>query len=226
MKLNSKRISLLILILVVICSILQYALCYWVGYFERSYIPIIIWRILGMVGFFLVFIQFFIWIFSLIRENHKLWITVILFSLLTFKWFEWFESKLPPPTNLIAYGLRDRILRDYSLDTLRHFALDFDRLPILPKNNVFPGKVYQNEDLANTGLKDKYPFIAWIKSNGHEGPEGINEEDGVVRIIWGGRPYWGFSVAINGAKINPSTGSNEKKFRVSDDIYLHVNEGD
>jgi hypothetical protein len=122
--------------------------------------------------------------------------------------------------------MRDRILRDYGLDTLRHFARDFDRLPAVPKNNFFPGKVYQNEDLANTGLKDKYPFIAWIKSNGHEGPEGINEEDGVVRIIWGGRPYWGFSVAINGAKINPSTGSNEKKIRVSDDIYLHVNEGD
>jgi hypothetical protein len=227
MKLNCKQTSLFILILAIICLILQYFLCYWVGYFEKSYAPITIWRILGMVGFSLLFVQLFIWIFSLIRGNHRLWTTIMLISLFAFKWFEWFEDKLPPTTNLIVYGMRDRILRDYSLDALRHFALDFDRLPVVP--NSLPGKVYRNEDLTNTGLKDKYPFIAWIKSNGHEGPEGITEEDGMVHTTWGGRPYWGFSVAINGAnsaKINPSTGSNIKKFRVSDDIYLYVNEGD
>jgi hypothetical protein len=231
MKLNCKQTSLSILILAIICLILQYVLCYWVGYFEKSYVPITIWRILGMVGFSLLFVQLFIWIFSLIRRNHRLWTTVMLISLFAFKWFEWFEDKLPPTTNLIVHGMRDRILRDYSLDTLRHFARDFDRLPTLPKQNVRYGAVesfkeYRNEDLTNTGLKDKYPFIAWIKSNGHEGPEGITEEDGGVYTTWGVRPYWGFSVAINGAKINPSTGSNIKKFRVSDDIYLYVNEGD
>jgi hypothetical protein len=125
----------------------------------------------------------------------------MLISLLTFKWFEWFEDILPPTTNLIVYGMRDRILRDYSLDTLRHFARDFDRLPTLAKNNFFPTKVYPNEDLANIGLKDKYPFIAWVESNGHEGPEAITEEDGAVHTTWGGRPYWGFNVALNGAKL-------------------------
>jgi hypothetical protein len=122
MKLNCKQTSLFILILAVIILILQYVLCYWAGYFEKSYIPITIWRILGMVGFSLLFVQLFIWIFSLIRRNHRLWTTVMLFSLLAFKWFEWFEDKLPPTTNLILYGMRDRILRDYGLDALRHFA--------------------------------------------------------------------------------------------------------
>ena len=227
MKLNIRQISAFILILAVICLILECVLCYWVGYFEKSYIPITIWRILRMIGFSLVFIQLFVWISSLIRRINRLWTTIILIFLLAFKWF---EAELPSASNLIVYGMRDRIRRDYSLDILRHFALDFDRLPKLQKQDVKYGatesfKEYLNGDLANTGLKDKYPFIAWIKNNGRSGPEIITEEDGVVSVGWGGRPEWGFCVGVNGVK-TLSTDSNVKSLRVSDDIYYFINEGD
>jgi hypothetical protein len=132
------------------------------------------------------------------------------------------EYVIPSPTDLIIYGLRDRIMRDFTLDTLRQFAHDFDELPLLSTGLPGPVKTYMNEDLTKTKLKEQYSFLAWLKGpGGFEGPSYVSEVDGIVNVRWGGElgGHYGFSVGINGKKIT-SAESNVQFVRISDDIFL------
>jgi hypothetical protein len=112
---------------------------------------------------------------------------------------------MPWPHDLILYGMRDGMLRNHKLDDMRHFARDFDQLP---------KKSYSNDDLAKTGLKEKYPFLAWC--------EFIAETDDVVHVYWGGfENHWGFAVAVNGKRIDPQNlAPSAKIIRVSDDVFF------
>jgi hypothetical protein len=223
MKLISKRTSLAVLGLAIICLILRYALNYWFGYYEMPASLFISQMFFWLIGFLMIPALLITWIISLIQKKDVLWTTMMLIGLLALKGLEHIISR---PDNLIIYGIRDRILRDYSLDTLRHFAHDFDQLPSLPKHDLgLPDeKIYRSEDL-NTELKEKYPFLTWLKRSRAEGPNFIDESDGVVDVSWGGRPHWGFRVAVNGKKIDSDeldAKRGAKILRASDDIYFII----
>lgn len=212
-----KRIAAL-LILMGICLVSRYALNYWLGYYEQSYLPLVWQLLLGLIGFVVALYLLFIWIISLVRRNQRLWTTGMLVVLLVLVGIEW----ILPPRDMITYGLRDRLARDYSLEELRRFTKDIDQT--LPQSYQIPGgsKTFNGEDLAKTGLKEKYPFLSWIKETHSEGPAYVSEKGGVVNVRWGssflGR--WGFSVAVNAGKLDLPSEPGTKALRLSDDIIV------
>jgi hypothetical protein len=217
-----KPASIITFIIAVVCLIVRYVLNYWLGYYEESYTPIFNDIFLWLAGFILLLVLIIIWIISLFRKKHRLWTTTMLTGLLVLNALEYI---MPRPSDLIIYGMRNRMMHDCNLDTLRDFARDFDRLARLPNNLPGSTKGYMNEDLTKTGLKEKYPFLNWLKgSGGFEGPSSIAETDGVVDVRWGGAlaGRWGFSVAVNDKRINPPAESGIKFLRVSDDIYFII----
>lgn len=137
----------------------------------------------------------------------------------------WLHNIMPAPFVLIMYGMRNRIMRDYSLDDLRRLAQDFDRLPNLP-NQPTPYKTYPNQDLMKTRLPEEYPFLMLFQSPYDSGPDGIAELDGVVYVN-GSRAEGGlyFAVSINGKRISPTKvdNQNDESLRLSDDIYFSTN---
>jgi hypothetical protein len=210
-----KRTSLITLILSVICLMMTYVLDYWFGYYQ-TLLPLAWSMTLELVVLFIPLpVVLITWIVSMILRKDRLWMTATLIGLLVLVGLK-FGFILPPPHHLIVYGMKNRMVRDYSLDDLRRLAHDVDLLPRSP--NEFPGptKGFMGEDLDKTGLKGKYPFLSWGGGVSH-----ISERDGLVNVRWGGEPagYWGFSVAVNGGKANPSS-LDAKILRVSDDIFF------
>ena len=218
-----KLTSLVTLVFAVICLMMEYVLTYWLGYYEKwmsSTLWIVILRLLGVtIPFFVLLIT---WIISLFRKKHRLWTTAMLIGLLALIGLMF---KLPPPQNMLAYSMRDRMMRDYSLDDLRRLARDVDQLPRSPDSRPGPTKIFMRDDLEKTGLKGKYPFLSLDKDKelGIEGPSYICEGDGVVAVRWGGTlvGHWGFTVSVNGGRVNPAE-SGTKILRVSDDIFFSV----
>jgi hypothetical protein len=215
MKLTSKRASLIIFVLAVVCLISRYALCYWCGYYQKSFAPIGLQELLAFFGLVLIFTSFVTWIVSLIKKQQQVWTTALLAGLFALWGLKYI---LPWPHDLILHGLRDGMVRNYGLDDIRHFARDFDQLSDIPINdldghtkfywNRFPG------DLAKTGLKEKYLFLANC--------EAVVESDNKVHVDWGGfENHWGFSVAVDGKKIDSKYFvPNARIIRVSDDIVF------
>lgn len=212
MKLSSKRVSLTVLVLAVVCLITRYVLCYWGGYYQKPFTPFYYQELLALAGLTLFPVLLITWIFSLLQKKNRLWTTAMLAGLLTLMGLKYI---MPWPHDLILYGMRDGMLRNYKLDDMRHFARDFDQLPRLPNGLPGPTKFYWNKDLAKTGLKEKYPFLAWC--------EAITETDDVVYVSWGGfENHWGFSVAVNGKRIEPQIlAPSAKIIRVSDDVFFN-----
>lgn len=111
------------------------------------------------------------------------------------------------------------MLKNYSPDEIRSFARDFDKLPKIPGNDVTEDmKLYWNRrgeiDLSKTGLKEKYKFLANC--------ECVVEWTNIVCVEYGGfENHWGFTVAIDGKRIEPShLNSNSRIIRASNDIYF------
>ena len=207
-----------LLALMGICLASRYALNYWLGYHEQSYLPLA-WQLLLVLISFVVFLYLlFIWIISLVRKNQRLWTTgmiVIVFILMGLGW-------VLPPRDMIIYGLRERLLQDYTLEELRSFAKDIDQA--LPQSHQISRntKILDREDLTKNGLKEKYSFLSWMKVAHSDGPAYVSEKGGVVNVRWGssflGR--WGFSVAVNGGKLDLPSESYSKALRLSDDIFV------
>jgi hypothetical protein len=212
MKLISKRASLTILVLAVVCLLTRYVLCYWCGYYQKSFVLIYFQELLALFGLILILAALTTWIVSLIQKKQRIWTTALLAGLFAL----WgLKYVLPWPHDLILYGLRDGMLRNYGLDDIRRFARDFDRLPNLPEHNLAePNKFYWNTDLAKTGLKEKYLFLAQC--------EAVVEADNIVHIDWGGfENHWGLSVAVDSKGINPPhLVRSNRTIRASDDIYF------
>ena len=211
MKLISRRASLMVLVLAVGFLITRHALCYWCGYYQKSFTPIFYQELLALLGFILFLILLIICIVSLIQKKQRLWTTAMLVGLLAFMGLKYM---VPWPHDLILYGMRDGMMRNYNLDDIRHFARDFDRLPRLPNTLESFKLYYWNQDLEKTGLKEKYPFLAKC--------EAVVERDNRVEVSWGGfENHWGFAVAANDRRIDPQgLGSMNKIIRVSDDIFF------
>jgi hypothetical protein len=221
-----KLTSLIALVLVVICLMTDYVLNYWYGYYEVSLRPIVWSVILELTEFILFPIILFpvlliICIISLFKKKHRLWTTAMLVGFLALMGLI-LERAIPHPRILVMYGMRERIMRDYSLDDLRHLARDVDQLPHSPNDPPGRDKGFMSEELDKTGLKGKYPFLSWGKTHSFEGPSYIAETDGVVDVRWGGIPsgHWGFSVSVNGKRAEPEPGT--KILRVSDDIFFAI----
>lgn len=194
----------------------RYALCYWCGYYQKSFAPIGLQELLAFFGLVLIFASFVTWIVSLIKKQQQVWTTALLAGLFVLWGLKYI---LPWPHDLILYGLRDGMLRNHKLDDIRHFARDFDQLPHIPMNDVDGQmKLYWNrrmdDDLSKTKLKDKYPFLANC--------EAVVESDKKVHVDWGGfENHWGFSVAVDGKRIAPPhLERSNRTIRASDDIYF------
>jgi hypothetical protein len=168
--------------------------------------------LLALFGLIFYPVLLITWIFSLLQRKHRLWTTAMLAVLLTLLGLKYI---MPWPHDLILYGMRDGMFRNYNLEDMRHFARDFDQLPRLPHTLKTFKLSYRNSDLAKTGLKEKYPFLAWC--------EGIFERDDVVYVFWGGfENHWGFSVAVNGKRIDTQNlAPSAKIIRVSDDVFFN-----
>lgn len=211
MKLISKRASLIILVLAVVCLVPRYFLCYWCGYYQKSFASIFWQELLALFGLILILAALITWTVSLLQKKQRLLTSAVLAGLL---------SLFPWPHNLILYGMRDGMLRNYALEDMRHFARDFDQLPNVVTNGVngrytkFCWNRMVDDDLAKTGLKEKYPFLHWC--------EAVRERDDMVDVFWGGFDnHWGFTVAVNGKKIGSKHFMpNVRIIRESDDIVF------
>jgi hypothetical protein len=98
-----------------------------------------------------------------------------------------------PSDELIIFGLKDQIIKNYTVDSLKQFAHDIDQVPVpkgLPED---VGKLFANDDLIKikNKLGLKYPFL-----KGRNGPTSITEQDQIVNVWWG-RQQWGMSIAFN-----------------------------
>ena len=213
-----KLMSITVLTLAVICLALRYVLNYCFGFYG-SYEPFDYAILLYLAGDILLLALSITWIVSLAQKKNRLWTSGMLAGLLVLNGVEY---AIPSPSDLIIYGLRDRTIRDFSLNTLRQFAHDFDELPRLLTASPGPAKTYMNEDLPKTDLIEKYYFLTWLKGpGGFKGPSYVAETDGVVDVRWGGvlGGHYGFSVSIDGKRISPIK-SNAQILRVSDDIFF------
>jgi|GEM_PF-6859894 len=83
MKLSSKRVSLTVLVLAVVCLITRYVLCYWCGYYQKSFTPIGYQVLLALFGLIFYPVLLITWIFSMLQRKHRLWTTAMLAGLLT-----------------------------------------------------------------------------------------------------------------------------------------------
>jgi len=213
MKITIKMASLIFLALSVICSVVWYLS----DYFGSTCSPIIGLVMLFVCGVIL-FIQILVCISALFYKRNRCMAVAVLVLLLGLNVV---GAAGPYLDDLILYGLRDRILKDYGIEGIRHFAHDFDNLPSNSKySRSLPNKMYRTDDVANTKLTETYPFLMSYESGGTRGPNFVDESDGIVGVLWGERPLWGFYVSVNGKAINSPEALDAKVLRVSDDIYF------
>jgi hypothetical protein len=221
MKSVSKRTPVIILAVSIFCIVIRYVTNYYYGFLEMPYTLFSVSIILSIVGIVMYIVVLITWLVSIVQKSNCLWTTTIMIGML---FLGVATNLITQPSDLILYGMRARLSEDYTLDTLRHFARDFDQLPDLKYNPVTPAKTYMNRDLVNTTLGSKYKFLNWMESPaGYKGPSFVSEENGVVNVEWGGAlsDVWGFKVAVNGNPIVPDAG-DLCSLRMSDDVYLFL----
>jgi hypothetical protein len=205
------------LLLAVFCLWPNYSLYYSVGYNQGSTHPMLKKMLFELLAYFFIFpCLLIIWIMGLVRAKHRRWRTILLGSLLIMFVVHYF---LPSAHDRILLGFRDGMLHNYGPEEMRSFARDFDKLPKNPGNDIDGTvKIYRNrikdDDLAKTGLKERYKFLA----NYGE----VEQWTNIVYVEYGGFDnHWGFLVSTDGKKIDPSDLYSEgKKIRASDDIYF------
>jgi hypothetical protein len=220
MKVSVKTISFIFLALMIIFLTGWYAS----DYYGSTYSPIITGAIMRIVCGVTLFIQIVVCIVAWIRKHHRCMAAIVLVLLFGLNVV---GDTMPYHNDLILSGLRDRILRDYGIEALKHFAVDFDRTPPLEKYRMMlPVKIYKSEDLSGTKLVEKYHFLELYNSLGYGGPNFVTESDGVVDVSWGGRPHWGFRISVDGKALGAPITLGAKVLHVSDDIYFVLENGD
>ncbi len=219
MKASIKTISLIFLVLMVISLTGWYVS----DYYGSTYSPIITGAIMRVVCGVILFIQILVCIVAWIRKSHRRIAAIVLALLFGLNVV---GDLMPYHENLILSGLRNRILQDYGIEALRHFAVDFNGMPPIAKYNMMlPVKIYKSEDLSGTKLVGKYRFLELYDSVGYKGPNFITESDGVVDVSWGGRPHWGFRISVDGKALGAPITSDAKVLRVSNDVYFVLENG-
>ena len=218
-----KKTSVVCLILASLLVIFNHAANYWLGYSETEVAFLAIDPIIGLFLEFAIFAYlFFVVILSLFVKPRSRW---PLYSLVAF-WpsviLTWYCLGLPGP--LIARGLRDRVVHDYTLDDLRRFAREVDQAGLLKHGDwiKYGGSLeltgQQKEAFAR--INKNYTFM-------HMGEEArlVNfGEDNIVSFIWGGAlpGHWGCVISLDGSNnhAHDDSSADTKILRVSDDIYF------
>ncbi len=197
---------------------MEYIVSYCQGFYEKPNHLFLLLPLWVAPFYFLIFLTLgSLAMFSLGRNLHRFWVTS---AFLTFFVILIVTNLiLPAPGNMLAYGLRNRVMRDYTLDDLRKFAHDADQAGLLKESA--PGSITPPAE-ALTQLEIKYPFI---RSKDNWGPRLMNfgDED-VVNFVWGGAltGHWGCSIGIDGRKNEPDQVGHGLALPVSEDIYFFV----
>jgi len=230
-----KTASIACLVLAGLLEVLNHWANYWFGYSETMRADLAADPILGFIAKsipFLILIVLFI--VALFLKKHRVWLLAGLISfwpLVTLTGFltQTFCGTAP---SLVLRGLHDRLVHDYTLDDLRHFASDVDQSGILKSGQgyVDHGDIsslnltYQQKE-AFEQLRKKYPFMHWMDDGRiTHGPSILNYgEKGVVDFEWGGalQGHWGCSISTNGSRNEPHPDPQVIILRLSDDIYLY-----
>jgi hypothetical protein len=162
-----------------------------------------------------------IWIISAIRRKDWLWATGAILGVAALFGL---RSIVPAPDNLAIRGLRDRIMRDYTLEDLRRFARDIDKqVHDVSLVDGFVNELPADQAATIKALRVKYPFMYWTKEGQFTFGPSIFENDGVVDMDWGGAlpGHWGVSISAHGEKNTPAP-AHMPFIPVSDDIYFYV----
>ena len=227
-----KIVAVVWLVLAAFLVVVNHAGNYLLGYLETPAALAITDRFFGLLAEFVLFLLFIIpALISELAQKGRLWSFIGLLGfwpvvIVTFLLLQTFAK---PPGDLMVQGLRDRVMRDFSLDDLRQFA-----------KQVRDGEFLKDEDLVNplnlSGLTfqqkqlfaqliAKYPFMRWMDDGDKlDGPCLLNYgQEGVVEFEWGieNRGHWGCSISIDGAKNEGIPVPDAKIIRVSDDIYFY-----
>jgi hypothetical protein len=225
MKVVTRRSFVIIFATSVICFLLRYAGNYIYGYSGMQEWPFAILVVCFLVEYLMFPLMLLAWLIALVRKVERSWASRVMAIFLAWGVLTWF---LPAPWKLLLFGLRDRMVRDFGVEKLRGFAHDFDQLPTRETDVVTLTSVsrkLERQDLPQTGLPQKYSFLAWMKvSRNESGPSYVDERNGIVEVRWGGPlGHWGFSVSIGGTKIAPSQ-YTAQMLKIGDDIYF-IREG-
>jgi len=220
-----KQIAIFCLVLQIILSGIYCATFFWLGYSETLaaiYATNPLWFLgCGMILFFVLLAQM---IRSLMRTRYRLWMKTAIIG-----FFAFFLIPLglrPAHGLLLAWGIKHRIMQDYSLDDLRRFARDI--------NDALQDKDYDHGYYCYKGsfmflpieqqpvydqFRQKYPFLKW-NGDGSPGPSVYHHGD-ALSVYWAGRYVeWGFSVGLDGGDNVPPDGVYY--VRASDDIYFYM----
>jgi hypothetical protein len=218
--------SILCLVMACLLLIRDHLENYWLGYSETT-------EALGAAnGFIWMFVGFGLWIVLLslaiasrFRKQRSWW---PLGCFLAF----WpliilLGAILGPSANQVIRGLRDRVMHDYTLDDLRHFARDVNQAGFFKNKSigVIHGDISglsESEKASYAALKQKYGFMHWLDDGRVlTGPSILNfGDDDIVVFEWGGGfGHWGCSISNNGSRNDPYP-ATFPTIRVSDDIYF------
>jgi hypothetical protein len=203
---------------------------YWMGYSDSSDVILAIDPIFGLLLEFCLFVYlFFLVIASLFQKPRNRW---PLYSLVVF----WpliilTVVSLGSCGPLIVRGLRDRIMHDYSLDDLRHFAQDVNqgisfKSNLSPRKGIIHGDTFgltESEKKVYSHLKEKYSFLHRVEdSQGRSDASIFSPHDNLIVLAWGGAllGHWGCSISANGSKNEVYPDRDTTILRASDDIYF------
>lgn len=218
------------LILAIVLVVLNHSAEYWLGYSESQRALLAADPIIGLMLESALFLILFILALSTIfLKKHRLWLlsTVAIFWPLVILTVMLTRHVLEPGGSLIMRGLHDRVMHDYTLADLRHFAKDVNEAGLIKIDWINHGDVSAMGDAQKktfAQLRKKYPFMIWMDDGRIlHGPSLLNYgQEGVVDFEWGGAltGHWGCSISIDGSKNDPSLLNPAFVIRVSDDIYF------
>jgi hypothetical protein len=218
----TKIISFTCLVLLVAISLVKYPATYWMGYEEKTFYILADPVMMGVPWLLIATILIITWVSSLIRRKCYWWTTAMVAGLLIVVTVEHF---VPGARGLIVYGLRDRVMRDYSLDDLRRFSREVNQDGLLSGgrwiNHGDASGLTDSEKAAYEELKQKYAFLRWMRT----GASIINYQDNdVVNFEWGGAlwGHWGCSITVDGKKNESEIENGTMVVPVSDDIYFYL----
>ena len=229
-----KIASIACLVLASLLVVLNHLANYWLGYSETPRADFAADPVFGLfiMEFPLFLILIILAIITLFLKKHRLWLLAVLISFWPLVILIGFltQTFCSTESSLILRGLHDRIMHDYTLDDLRHFASDVDQSGILKSGQGY-GYVNHGEFSHLTPqqreafeqLRKKYPFMRWMDDGRIMHGPSIYGEKGVVDFEWGGAlsGHRGCSISINGSKNEPYLDPQVVTLRLSDDIYLY-----
>lgn len=227
-----KIITIVWLVLAILLVVLNHAGNYWLGYSETPTALAVTNRFFGLlveIALFLLFIIPALW--TELTGRQRLWSYAGLLGFwpLVILTFYLLQALANPAGDLIAHGLRDRVLRDVSPDQLRHFAKEVKEGEFLKDadllNALDTSGLTARQQTLFAQMQAKYPFMHWLDDGDQlRGPSLLNcGQDDVVEFEWAvkNRGRWGCSISIDGAKNETIPFPNATILRVSDDIYFY-----